>query len=292
LFTIFGISYTQEKIVENTQYNIKEKSSDQGWYWQNGFLGRWNPFGALFLTKLYYRHALHREKGTFWFDNSAIEVGIEQELSAMSRTSLFLFWQPLIALNMTAKLTFEHDFIGYAKMNGPNDDYNIMFPPFTGLNPFTKRPEIQKFSNFIFEFSPQFTFGGAIESGAIALIYRPSIFYFHSIGYGANNFYYNNREAIILKGRDVFFRHDIKLGYSILGTGLSIAAVSLIEHVLSSDNLLRVGVFGAFSYEKSLKSKPNFIPYARMMVGTWVVEKFLYQHFAIQIDAGIKWKFK
>ncbi|MGL4393639.1 MAG: hypothetical protein ACRCS8_00205 [Brevinema sp.] len=269
----------------------QEKPADQGWYWQNGFMARWNPFGALYQTKLYYRHALHRDKGTFWFKDSAIMAGIEQEFSSFTSTSMFLFWQPVIAMNFTAKVTFEHDFVGYAKMDGPNDNYNIMFPPFTGLNPMTEKPEKQKFSNFIFEFSPEFTFGGPAGNGMLALIYRPSMYYYHSIGYGANNYYYNNKHGIILKGRDIYFRHDIKLGYNITGTGLSIAAATLIDHTLSSSELFRVGIFGALSYEKPLTSNPNLIPYARVMVGTWVVERFLYQHFAIQLDTGLKWKF-
>ncbi|MGL4562375.1 MAG: hypothetical protein ACRCVW_00780 [Brevinema sp.] len=271
----------------------KEIPADQGWYWQNAYMGKWNPFGSLYQTRLYYRHALHRDQGTFWFKDSALMVGLEQEFSIFSRTSLFLYWQPVIAVNFTARVIFEYDFAGSIQMNGPNDDYTSAFPPFTGLNPLTRTPIRNKFSNFIFEFAPEFTFGGPAGPGMVALIYRPQIFYFHSIGYGADQFYYNNREGIILKGRDIFFRHDIKLGYSLTGTGMSFALVSLIEHVLSGGgDLFRVGVFGGFQYEKATKNNPNLIPYVRVLVGTWVVERFLFQTFAMQWDIGLKWKFK
>ncbi|MGL4560977.1 MAG: DUF2147 domain-containing protein [Brevinema sp.] len=146
-------------------------------------MGKWNPFGSLYQTRLYYRHALHRDQGTFWFKDSALMVGLEQEFSIFSRTSLFLYWQPVIAVNFIARVIFEYDFAGSVQMNGPNDDYTTAFLPFTGLNPLTRTPIRNKFSNFIFEFAPEFTFGGSAGPGMVALIYRPSDgSYFHVKG--------------------------------------------------------------------------------------------------------------
>ncbi|SFB82405.1 hypothetical protein SAMN02745150_00965 [Brevinema andersonii] len=109
------------------------------------------------------------------------------------------------------------------------------------------KPAFQRFHNLIVEISPEFTFGGPAGRGMLALIYRPSIYYFNSIGLDPSKYYFHNRESVILKARDFFFRHDIKLGYSLTGRGMSFAVVSLLEHTLSSGRLVRAGIFGAFS---------------------------------------------
>lgn len=287
LVFVQGAFYPQETLTERPA----NSTIDQGWYWQNSFLGRWNPFGILYQTKIYYRKALHREQNSFWFANSAFMAGMEQDISSSSRTSLYLYWQPVIAVNFTARVSYEYDFLGGAQMNGPHDDYNIAFPTFTGLNPMTLKPVFQRFHNLIVEISPEFTFGGPAGRGMLALIYRPSIYYFNSVDLDPNSYYYHNREAVILKARDFFFRHDIKLGYSFTGTGMGVALVSLLEHTLSSGRLARAGIFGGFSFEKAFQNYPLLIPYFRGQVGTWLVDRYLKQHFAIQIDTGIKWKF-
>ncbi|MGL4987426.1 MAG: hypothetical protein ACRC5H_09870, partial [Treponemataceae bacterium] len=148
-------------------------TADEGFYWDNAFRGRWSPFGAAYRTKIYYRDALMRDKNSFWFANSAWEAGIEQEISSGSRTSAFIFWQPIIAVNFLAKVGYFHDFVGYALLNDPNDDYSHALPPFTGLNPLTRKPVRSTGRGMLeFEFSPTFTFGGKLGNGMLALIYN------------------------------------------------------------------------------------------------------------------------
>lgn len=81
--------------------------SDEGWYFSNHFLGRWNHFGAVYQGQLFYRKALFRELNSFFFADSYVEAGIEQEFGSFSRTSAYIRFQPLAALNFPAKLTYE-----------------------------------------------------------------------------------------------------------------------------------------------------------------------------------------
>lgn len=277
---------------ESITGRAQNSTIDEGFYWDNGFKGRWNPFGGYYLTRLYYRKALSRENNNFWHAGSAIEVGVEQSLSSLSKTSAFIFWQPIIAFNVTAKVGYAHDFIRTTLLNGPNDDYTHTLPPFTGQNPMNREPKRTDVNTLEVELIPSVTFGGGVGSGMLALIYTPHMIYFNNFGIDKDQYIYNNREAIVIKGEDIFIRHDIKLGYIFSGKGMSVALVTLVEQVVSLKDVFRVGVFGAFSYEKSLKKKPNIIPYFRGQVGAWVEDRYMEQYFAIQIDTGIKWKFK
>ena len=72
-------------------------TSDEGWYFSNHFLGRWNHFGALYQGQVFYKKALFRERNNFFFADSYLIAGIEQEFSSFSRTSAYVEFQPLIA---------------------------------------------------------------------------------------------------------------------------------------------------------------------------------------------------
>lgn len=291
IITDFSFLFAQEN--ESITHRSMDSTIDEGFYWDNGFKGRWNPFGAYYLTKIYYRKALSRENNNFWFANSALEVGIEQYVSSFVKTSAFVFWQPIIAINFMFKVGYSRSFVDdFVIEGGHSADYNIAFPPFTGLNPMTKEPKALQANTLEIEFIPTVTFGGKVGRGMLALIYSPHIIYFNNFGIDKDTYIYNSRESIVIKAQDIFFRHDIKFGYSLSGTGLSFAITTLIEHVLSNEEITRVGLFGSVSYERSLDKNPNLIPFFRGQVGTWLLDRYMKQYFAIQIDTGIKWKFK
>ncbi|MEI0540428.1 hypothetical protein [Brachyspira pulli] len=52
-------------------------------------MGRWNHFGALYQGQLFYKKALFREMNNFFFADSYVLAGIEQEFSSFSRTSAY-----------------------------------------------------------------------------------------------------------------------------------------------------------------------------------------------------------
>ena len=73
---------------EKPKRDLTDKS-DEGWYFSNHFMGRWNHFGALYQGQLFYKKALFREMNNFFFADSYVLAGIEQEFSSFSRTSAY-----------------------------------------------------------------------------------------------------------------------------------------------------------------------------------------------------------
>ena len=139
--------------------------------------------------------------------------------------------------------------------------------------------------------APTLTIGAPAGPGLIALIYQPFITYINILGVDKNDYYYLTREAIVVKGQDIWFNHDLKLGYALPSLGMSFAINSTIEHMLSQKDLYRVGLFGAFSYKKNLDSLTSLAPFINLKVGTWLIERHIQYKFAIQIDTGLEWKF-
>lgn len=269
--------------------------SDEGWYFSNHFLGRWNHFGALYQGQLFYKKALFREMNNFFFADSYVLAGIEQEFSSFSRTSAYVEFQPLIALKMLFKFTYE---AGLAQSGRPalvdsdTKEFNHALPPFTGLNPMTIKPQYVGGNTIYVQMAPTLTIGGPAGPGLIALIYTPYITYIRAFGVDKNSYVYLPRDAIVVKAEDFYFNHDIKLGYSMKEWGMAFAINTTIEHMLSSSkDLYRVGLFAAYSYKKALNAVPSLSPFANVKVGTWLVEKHIQYHFAIQLDVGIEWKF-
>jgi len=291
LFIIFlspNFLFSQEDTLTERAMN---STIDQGWYWDNSFRGRWNPFGACYRTKIYYRNALYRDQNTFWFADSVLDLGMEQSIASSARTSLFMFWQPIIAVNFLFKVGYSKDFVKGAALKDAYDDYSHALPPFTGQNPGGRKPVRLDADTLEIEFAPTFTFGGPLGSGMMALIYTPTMLYFHNFGLDPNQYFFHNREAVVLKAQDIFWRHDIKLGYMLSGTGMSFAFTGLIEHVQSIKGIFRAGIFGSFSYEKASEKYPNLIPYFKTQVGTWIKDRYMDNYFALQFETGVKWKF-
>lgn len=269
-------------------------TSDEGWYFSNHFLGRWNNFGALYQGQVFYKKALFRERNNFFFADSYLIAGIEQEFSSFSRTSAYVEFQPLIALKFLFKFTYE---AGLAEPGRPTlvdsntKEFNHALPPFTGLNPMTKKPQYVGGNTIYFQMAPTLTMGGPAGPGLIALIYTPYISYIRAFGVDKDNFVYLPREAIVVKAEDWYFNHDIKLGYSMREWGMSFALNTTIEHMISSKDLFRVGLFAAYSYKKPIEKVPSLTPFANVKLGTWLVEKHIQYKFAIQMDIGLEWKF-
>ncbi|MGL4676852.1 MAG: hypothetical protein ACRCWI_04200 [Brevinema sp.] len=284
--------FTQESLSSETLTERAFNSTiDQGWYWQNSLRARWNPAGFEYITRIYYRRPLMRNKGSFWFANSALNIGIEHGISSLSKTTAYFFWQPIIALSFTVKASYAYDMIGFAQMSGPDDNYAIALPPFTGLNPMTQKPIYGGNQAFEIEFTPQFTFGGKAGVGMLALIYTPMMLYVHTFGMNQNQYYLNNYYVVVMKAQDIFWQHNIRLGYALIGTGISVAMTGIIEHVQSYSGIVRAGVFGAFSYEKASKRFPTLIPFFRGQIGTWIKDRYMQQYFAFQAETGVIWKF-
>ncbi|EKV56081.1 hypothetical protein [Brachyspira hampsonii] len=279
----------------SAQENADSKRySDEGWYFSNHFLGRWNHFGALYQGQLFYKKALFREMNNFFFNDSYILAGIEQELSSFSRTSAYVEFQPLIALKVLFKFTYEAGLADAGKpvlVDGSTKEFNHALPPFTGLNPMTKKPQYVGGNTIYFQMAPTITIGGPAGEGLIALIYTPYINYIRAFGIDKDDYIYLARESIVVKAEDMYFNHDIKLGYSMKEWGMSFAINTTIEQMLSSKDLYRVGLFAAYSYKKALNSVPSLSPFVSTKIGTWLIEKHVQYKFAIQLDAGIEWKF-
>lgn len=269
--------------------------SDEGWYFSNHFLGRWNHFGAVYQGQLFYRKALFRELNSFFFADSYVEAGIEQEFSSFSRTSAYIRFQPLAALNFLAKLTYE---AGLADPGRPTlldpetKTFDHALPPFTGLNPMNRKPEYVGGNTLILQMVPALTMGGPAGPGLLAVIYTPSINYIRAFGVDKEAFVYMPRESIVVKGEDWYFNHDIKLGYSLREWGMAFAINTNIEHMLSEKELYRVGLFAAYSYKKPLEKVPSLSPFAAFKLGTWLIETHVRYRFAFQFDVGLEWKFR
>lgn len=209
--------------------------SDEGWYFSNHFLGRWNHFGALYQGQLFYKKALFRDMNNFFFADSYVLAGIEQEFSSFSRTSAYVEFQPLIALKMLFKFTYE---AGLAQSGRPalvdsdTKEFNHALPPFTGLNPMTRKPQYVGGNTIYVQMAPTLTIGGPAGPGLIALIYTPYITYIRAFGVDKNSYVYLPRDAIVVKAEDFYFNHDIKLGYSMKEWGMAFAINTTIEHML------------------------------------------------------------
>ncbi len=291
VFTSINI-FAQET---NNQKPQKDYTSteDEGFYFSNHILARWNHFGALYQGQLFYKKALFREKNNFFFAQSHITFGLEQEFSTFSRTSGYLIFQPLIALSFLFKATYETAFAESAKPVLTDDTrrFDFALPPFTGLNPQNKKPMYVGNDSVQLQVAPTLTIGARAGPGLIALIYQPFITYINIIGVDKNDYYYLTREAIVVKGQDIWFNHDLKLGYALPSLGMSFGINSTIEHMLSQKDLYRVGLFGVFSYKKNLDSLTSLAPFINLKVGTWLIERHIQYKFAIQIDTGLEWKF-
>lgn len=296
-----NVVYGQDATVFNPDPAVGVRSDrnfdsidDQGWYWLNSMYLRWSYFGAYYQTRLYYRLPIFRDQNSFWFADSAFMVGIEQDIGPFERTSLYLFWQPVIALAFEMRMGYEQDVANYLKpveVDGADADYNFALPPFTGQNPNNKTPNYQGGKAFILEFTPTLTMGGSIGDGMLALIYSPIMTYVKNFQLHNDKYYFYGRDIIVMLPTDIYWKHNIKLGYNFTGTGMSMAVISIIEHVQSSGRLMRAGLFGGFNFEKQLKKYPNLIPFFRAQVGSWLSDEYLKGDFAIGINGGLIWKF-
>ncbi|MGL4524784.1 MAG: hypothetical protein ACRCVN_04610 [Spirochaetia bacterium] len=287
--------FSQEDAPKKTSTRAFNSEEDRGWYFLNAGYGRWNPFGAYYQGRLYYKEPLFREQNTFWFADSAIITGIEQDLGPFSRTSAYLFFQPVIATSFELRVGYEKELISGLRpvvIDDPHGRYNQALPPFTGLNPKDLQPTyLDTNGALIVEFTPRMTMGGKAGNGMLALIYAPTMLYIQNFGMSADQYYYYGRESAVMKATDILWKHDISLGYAFTGTGWSTALSTMIDHVNSSGRLMRIGVFGAVSYEKALTDYPDIIPFFRGRIGTWVWDEYMTQRFAFQLNTGINWKF-
>ncbi len=284
----------QEQNKPNPVFRTFDSQDDRGWYFLNSVQGRWNPFGVYYQARVQYLEPLFREQNTFWFADSKIIAGLEQDIGPFSRTSAYLFFQPVIAFALEARVGYEtaiSNSLCPVKLDGPNDSYHHAYPPFTGLNPQNRKPEYIGRDALYIEVSPIMTFGGKAGKGMLALIYKPTMMYINAFGLDKDQYYYYGREAAVLKTSDILWRHDISLGYSLSGTGWSMAATTLIEQVQSSSRIMRIGVFGGFSYEKPIHQYPNLIPFIKGRMGTWVMDDDMKNRFAVQMSTGLNWKF-
>lgn len=283
---------TETKPSPSRKFNSTE---DGGWYFINAGLVRYNPsFGAYYQGRLVHRLPLFREQNSFWFADSALVTGIEQDVGMFSRTSAYLFFQPVIAMSVELKVGYETAIapeLRPVKVDGPMDRFNFALPPFTGLNPKDRKPEYIGRDAFVVEFTPTATFGGKLGPGMIALIYSPTLMYIRAIGLADDQYYFYGRDVAVLRSSDILWKHSIRLGYAITGTGWSVAATGLVEQVQSSSRLMRAGIFASVAYEKPLESIPQLIPFVRMQMGTWLVEDYEANKFAIQLHTGLSWKF-
>ena len=153
---------------EKPKRDLTDKS-DEGWYFSNHFMGRWNHFGALYQGQLFYKKALFREMNNFFFADSYVLAGIEQELSSFSRTSAYVEFQPLIALKMLFKFTYEAGLADPGKpvlVDSDTKEFNHALPPFTGLNPKTRKPQYVGGNTIYVQFAPTLTMGGPAGPGS------------------------------------------------------------------------------------------------------------------------------
>ena len=160
LITIINIPLLAQEDVK-PQRDLTDKS-DEGWYFSNHFLGRWNHFGALYQGQLFYKKALFREMNNFFFADSYVLAGIEQELSSFSRTSAYVEFQPLIALKMLFKFTYEAGLADAGRpvlVDGSTKEFNHALPPFTGLNPMNKKTQYVGGNTIYVQFAPTLTMG-------------------------------------------------------------------------------------------------------------------------------------
>ncbi|MGL5722271.1 MAG: hypothetical protein ACRCY4_07725 [Brevinema sp.] len=284
--------FAQEAPKETITDRAPGSRFDQGLYWDQSALFRWNYFGAGYQTRLYYRKALYRDRISFFFAGSVLDAGLEQSFSSVSRTSAFVYYQPIAALSFLVKVGYAHSFVKPALLNGSNDDFSHALPPFTGLNPLNRVPVNGEANSIQIEFSPTLTIGGMLGKGLLAMIYTPTIRYYRNFSVAENQFYLDYHDVLPLRGSDVYFKHDIKLGYIFLGTGISIAFTTILEHLQSGDGLLRASIFGSFSYEKALQRFPTVAPFFKMQMGTYVVDRYAQNTFGVQIDTGVRWKIK
>ncbi|MGL5253626.1 MAG: hypothetical protein ACRC9L_01160 [Brevinema sp.] len=283
----------QESQVKETITDRAPGSSfDQGIYWDNSALFRWNYFGAGYLTKIYYRKALHRDRLSFMFAGSVLDFGIEQSLSSLSRTSAFVYYQPLAALSFLVKVGYAHAIVPSALLNSSTDDYSHGLPPFSGLNPLNRTPVNSTSKSIQIEFAPTLTIGGAVGKGLLAVIYTPTIRYYRNFSISENEFHLDPHDVLPLRGSDVYYKHDLKFGYVLSGTGMSFALTTIFEHLQSGSALLRASMFGSFSYEKALQKYPNVAPYFKAQIGSYIVDRYAQNLFGIQIDTGVRWKIK
>lgn len=82
--------FSQEK-KPNPVFRSFNSEDDRGWYFINAALGRWNPFDAYYQARVQYVEPLFREQNTFWFADSKLIVGLEQDIGSFSGISAYLF---------------------------------------------------------------------------------------------------------------------------------------------------------------------------------------------------------
>lgn len=289
-FSITTFLYSEDNTVKD--YTSK---SDEGLYFANAFLGKYNYFGALYQTKLYYKKALFRDKNSFFFSTSHLTYGIQAEVANFLKASVFVEFEPLIALKFLFRATYERALAENAKpvlIDKANGEYNQALPPFTGLNPKTIKPIYEGGNTFSFDISPTLTIGGPVKVGLLALIYNPTISYIHGFGIEKESYHYYGRDNIVVRDRDFYIIHDIKLGLSVPSLHSSFALITDIEQILSQKDIWRLGVFAGYIYTDSFGKNKNIIPVISVKLGTWLIDKYASYKPTFLLDASLVWKIK
>ncbi len=282
---ISNSSFAQQNTV------LADNLSDQGWYIDSGIRGAWNFAGICLRNKVYYRKALSRDKNSFLFQNSYLEAGVEFGIAPFVKTTAFVVWQPILPLKFNLRVGHYKDLIGEPLIDGPNGGYNHGYLPFTGLNPGNVTSEKINSDTLEIEFAPTLSLGGKVGSGALAFIYTPYMHYFYSSNMEEGQYKHLARDSIVIGKQDIFWRHNLLFGYSILNIGLTIGVSATIQHIQSISGIFRSGVFGVIAYEKVSAKNPKLTPYVRAQLGTWIKDRYLEKLFVIQAEFGIKYKF-
>ena len=279
--------------ITNSSFAQQQNSiPHQGWYIDSTFRVAWNFAGVCYRNKVYYRKVLSRDKQNIMFQNSYLETGVELGLAPFVKATAFVVWQPILPLKFNVRVGYYKDLLGEHLVNGSNGSYNHGYLSFTGLNPNNITSDKINTSILEVEFAPTLTLGGKVGAGALVFLYTPYMSFFYSPNMKEDQYKYFSRDSIVIKKNDILWRHNFLFGYSMLNLGLTLGLSSSIQHIQSISGVFRAGVFGAIAYEKISSKYPNLIPYTRVQIGTWVKDRYLQNLFVIQLETGIKYKFK
>lgn len=295
---ITGI-YAQETEItpdESARTDVAETSETApapAWV-QPGFNFNWtmvgasiNYLGLMTKAKISYAVPFIKNNGVLW-KSTKIEFGLEEYLSpSFTRTSVFLYFEPIAIFNVSVTTGYEVSFPGltgglytFTGSDGDFSDANRKL-----MREASATDDVPgALAGWRTKIDPTFQ----IEFGPIAAVYT---FTLDFLNYNAPTYFYDAESVTIVQPQDTIYTHDAKLLYSIIPGKFRLGLSFTDQIVQSSGYTSMIGaLIGVITPQWEKCAAKRITPFAAVLVGTHIVDRYMVGSIYFAGQCGISMK--
>ncbi len=231
-----------------------------------------NYLGLMTKVKLSYAVPLIKNSGILW-RSTKIEFGLEEYLSpSFTRTSVFLYFEPIAIFNISITSGYEVSFPGltgglysFASQNDAYDDATR-----NALRDASATDNVPgELAGWRTKVDPTFQ----IAVGPIAAVYTLT---FDFLDYNAPGYFYDAESVTIVQPQDTIMTHDAKVLFTLVKDQVR-AGVSFTDQIVQSSGYtsMTLAAIGAYTplWQKCIAK--NISPFGVLLLGSHLQDNYM-----------------